>query len=117
MEEKAGEQMDKRNRCKRERRSERKERDNAGPAMGRYPLTKRSAWDMAFTKNSQMPWQLIRALNASCINTPCSLMCRSATHTHTPEKELHIYFLCFHEKENCVDLVLWLVSNLNIISN
>lgn len=87
MEEKAGEQMDKRNRCKRERRSERKERDNAGPAMGRHPLTKRSAWDMAFTKNSQMPWQLIRALNASCINTPCSIMAALVqecnTHTHT----------------------------------
>lgn len=29
---------------------------DAGAAMGRHPLTKHSAWDMAFTENSQMSW-------------------------------------------------------------
>lgn len=66
-----------------------KRKAGAGPAMGRHPLTKHSAWDMAFTENSQMPWQLIRALNASCINTPytwsrayCTQKKNTKTHTH-----------------------------------
>lgn len=96
--------MDKRNRCKRERRSERKERDNAGPAVGRHPLTKRSAWDMAFTKNSQMPRQLIRALNASCINTPCSIMVAlvQKCKTHTPEKRPTYYIFCVFMRKKTV---------------
>lgn len=52
------------------------------------------------------------------VSIPLVALCAGVQHTHTHlKKDLHIYFLCFHEKENCVDLVLWLVSNLNIISN
>lgn len=67
-----------------ERRMEGEERKE----MVGWPLTKHSAWDMAFTESSQMPWQLIRALNASCINTPCTwswvpLCTQINTHTHS----------------------------------
>jgi len=49
-----------------------REKKGKGRSLGSHLLTKHSAWDMAFTENSQMPRQLIRVLNASCINTPCS---------------------------------------------
>lgn len=52
--------------------NERKGESDAGPAMCRHQLTKLSAWDMAFTERSQMPWQFIRSQNASHINTTCT---------------------------------------------
>ena len=90
------------------------ERTYAGAAMGRHPLTKRSACDMAFTEYSQMPWQLIKALNASCINTPCTrswLHTARNIHLHTPKIDF-----CFHGNNTvqtercglCLTLVLFL---------
>lgn len=70
----------------RRREEKRGEEVGAGPAVGRHPLTEHSAWDMAFTENNQMPWQLIRVLKASCINTPSTRpwsRARKETHTRT----------------------------------
>lgn len=81
--------QEERRREERRREEKRGEEVGAGPAVGRHPLTEHSAWDMAFTENNQMPWQLIRVLKASCINTP-STRPRSRTQKEThPRARTH----------------------------
>lgn len=59
---------------------------DAEPALGRHPLRRHAAWDVALTGNSQMPWQLMKAVNANCINSPCA---RTWTRSCIPSEHLH----------------------------
>lgn len=83
-----------------------KGRVDAGPAVGRHPLPEHAAWVMAFTQNSQMPWQLIRLLNASCINSMHTLK----QQRHAALDKLPTFSLPSREEEVLIEHFGWLLT-------
>lgn len=92
---------------KREKRERAKKgRVDAGPAVGRHPLPEHAAWVMAFTQNSQMPWQLIRLLNASCINSAHT----EEQQKHAPQNQLPTFSLPSREEDVLIEHFGWLLT-------
>lgn len=90
-----------------------KGRVDAGPAVGRHPLPEHAAWVMAFTQNSQMPWQLIRLLNASCINSTHTLK----QQRHAPSNKLPTSSLPSREEDVLIEHFGWLLTLILDVSN
>lgn len=81
--------------------------------MGRHPLTEHAAWVMAFTQNIQMPWQLIRPLNASCINSTHRLK----QQIHTPQNTLPTFSLPSREGDVLIEHFGCLLTLILGVSN
>lgn len=81
--------------------------------MGRHPLPEHAAWVMAFTQNSQMPRQLIRLLNASCINSTHTLR----QQRHTPWNKLPTFSLPSREEDVLIEHFGWLLTLILDVSN